>query len=219
MPRLSAGNFVYVPLGLEWDRPKPGDLLFDAEDFSKKAKQTRKRAVRARYSRASILLSVAAVEATTNDTLAVLAELLGEACPSECENLEPWVWFRRISYRALQRLVERPASLTRRKLPYVFRLLRRISIETEDYLESLQKRLNWAIMFRNRITHMSYLNQPNLHRSVLNPAQLLHLSQASLDSAREYISLVGGTFEEVNLPVPTIVDSHRPDWWREDDWE
>jgi hypothetical protein len=81
MPRISAS--------LDWDkrdwrRPQSGDLLFDAQDLYKKSIRSPKRAVQARYGRASLILGVAAIEAISNDTLASIYELLMDAWPSEC---------------------------------------------------------------------------------------------------------------------------------------
>ena len=92
MPRSSAS--------LDWDKrdwrkPHPGDLLFDAQDFYKKSLRSPKRAVQARYGRASLILGVAAIEAISNDTLASIYELLMDTWPSECVGLPPWMLERR----------------------------------------------------------------------------------------------------------------------------
>jgi hypothetical protein len=68
MPRIVA-DLVQDPREPPWNKPQPGELLFEARDFVKTAKKATKPPVRARYARASLLLSVASVEAISNDTL------------------------------------------------------------------------------------------------------------------------------------------------------
>lgn len=201
-----------------WDRPQPGDLLFDARDFCKKAKDATKRALQARYGRASLLLSVASIEAVSNDTLVSIYELLVDSWPSECVNEEPWVYFKRVSDRPIERLLRRHGSLSR-KIQYVLRHLRRLSFVSDDELDRLEGRLKRVIQARNRIVHMTYLLNPGKHASVLNPRQVVHLASVALDAATDYIRSVAYTFEEINLPVSTIsITSPRPDWWSDKDW-
>jgi hypothetical protein len=216
MPRISAS--------VDWDKrdwrkPQPGDLLFDAQDFYKKSIRSPKRAVQARYGRASLILSVAAIEAISNDTLASIYELLMDAWPSECVGLPPWMYFRRLSYRPVERLLFRRRSL-RAKLLYIFRLLHRFSTTPDQELDSLEKNVKRAVMARNRVVHMSYLLTPGKHGPMLNPRQVVPVAKAALEAADRYAGEVGYTFEEMKLPVSTILDtSFRPHWWSEEEWE
>ena len=60
-----------------WIQPKSGDLLGDARYFLARAKATDKKAKRALYGQACLLLSAAAIEATTNDALARVMASVG----------------------------------------------------------------------------------------------------------------------------------------------
>jgi hypothetical protein len=200
---------------LTWREPKPGDLIFDARDFYKKAKIATKRAVQARYGRASLLLSISAVEAISNDTLTSIYALLMDSCPSECRKLEPWVWFMKFSHRPVERLLLRRGSLAR-KIQYILRHLRRMGRIHDNELE---QHLKETVQARNRIVHMTYLLNPKNYPSVLNPRQILHAAKTAIAAAEEYIATIGDTFEEIHLPVATAyVDNIRPDWWSDDDW-
>jgi hypothetical protein len=216
MPRISASIGWD---GSDWRKPQSGDLLFDAKDFCKKAIRSPKRAVQARYGRASLLLGVAAIEAISNDALASIYELLMDAWPSECIGSPPWVYFKRLSHRPIERLLFRNRSI-KTKLLYIFRLLRHFSTTPDKELDALEKSLKRAIQSRNRIVHMSYLLTPRKHGPVLNPRQIVPVAKLALEAAERYVDEVGYTFEELNLPVSTILDSSfRPTWWKEEEWE
>ncbi|MFZ0887454.1 MAG: hypothetical protein WA005_03305 [Candidatus Binataceae bacterium] len=193
--------------------------MFDADDFFNKAKGAVKGAVQARYARASLILSVAAIEAISNDALASIYELLTDICPSECVHLAPWVHFRRVSYRPIERLLLRQRSLAK-KIQYIFRHLRRLSTSPDADLDKIKKQLKEAVLFRNRIVHMTYLLRPNRHQAVLNPRQIVSLAESALEAAKSYIGEIGYTFEEVNLPVSTAIESTSfpPYWWENDEW-
>jgi len=67
---------------------------------------------------------------------------------------------------------------------------------------------------------MTYLLTPEKHGPVLNPRQIVPLAKGALEAAETYIGEIGYTFEEVNLPVSTVLDtSFRPDRWTEEEWE
>lgn len=182
-----------------WRQPKSGDLVHDAADLHKKAKATTKQSEQARYARASLVLSVAAIEAISNDTLVSLYALIADHCPSECVGLEPWVCFRGVSLRRIERLIRR-GSLPK-KLQYVFRHLARLGFLEDDELE---QRIKQTIQARNRLVHMSYLLSPKKYASVLTPDQIKHLAGVGVEAARQFIQTVGEAFAEIHLPIATI---------------
>ena len=48
---------------------------------------------------------------------------------------------------------------------------------------------------------------------MLNPKQIVPVARLALEAAERYVAEVGYTFEELNLPVSTILDtSFRPTW-------
>jgi hypothetical protein len=210
----------------DWRKPRPGELLYDAEDFFKKARKSQKGASKGRYARASILLSVAAIEAMSNETLFALYEFLGDAWPSECLGLPPWLYFKRVSYSRVGRLLYRQGSLSK-KIRYILAHLNRLSDGWKGQFsdgwkgqfDELEGHLKIAVQSRNRIVHMSYSVKPSRYSVLLNPRQVAPLAQSALDSAKEFICAVSDTFEGVNLPVSISWHSYQPDWWADEDWE
>jgi len=188
-----------------WLQPKSGDLLGDAKYFLERAKAAKERRIRARHGRAALVISVAAIEAITNDGLATIYELFAESWPSEVVDSPPWACFKRISSRPVQRLLKRGKLWD--KINYI---RRRIDLWVPE--EHLWSRLRQVIQARNRVVHMSYLRDPNKYPSVLNDRQVTHTAKIAYETASEYISLLNDGFEEIKLPIVTI----RPDWWSEE---
>jgi hypothetical protein len=77
-----------------WLTPKSGDLLRDVLYLSGRAAKEKDKAQRGIYARAAIVMSVATIEAVTNDVLATIFELLRDSIPSECTGEPPWSHFR-----------------------------------------------------------------------------------------------------------------------------
>jgi hypothetical protein len=104
-----------------------------------------------------VLLDVAAIEAISNDALFSIYELLVDAWPSECIDLAPWVHFKKVSSRPVERLLIRGTA--GKKVCYLLCHLRRLDVTSDD-LDALEERLKRAIQTRNRIAHMGYLLEP-----------------------------------------------------------
>lgn len=152
----------------------------------------------------------------SSDALFSIYELLVDAWPSECIDQAPWLYFKRVSHRPVERLLIR--STTGKKVRYILRHLRRLGVVYAD-LDALEECVKNAVQTRNRIAHMGYLLKPKKYMAVLNPAQTVHLAGIALKAAEEYISAVSYTFEEVNLGIATVPpDYGHPDWWSNEDW-
>lgn len=152
----------------------------------------------------------------SSDALFSIYELLVDAWPSECIDQAPWLYFKRVSHRPVERLLIR--STTGKKVRYILRHLRRLGVVYGD-LDALEECVKNAVQTRNRIAHMGYLLKPKKYMAVLNPAQTVHLAGIALKAAEEYISAVSYTFEEVNLGIATVPpDYGHPDWWSNEDW-
>lgn len=192
-----------------WVQPKSGDLLGDAKYFSEQTKAAREPRIRARHGRAALVISVAAIEAITNDGLAAIYQLLGEYWPSEIVNNPPCCYFKRTSRRRVERLLKR-GKLTK-KIEYLVRLINRITYVTPA--DDLWSRLGQVVQARNRVVHMTYLWNPKKYPSVLKANQIAHTAKLAYETALEYISFLHESFEDIKLPIETI----RPEWWSEEE--
>lgn len=191
-----------------WVQPKSGDLLGDARYFLNKTEAVVEPRIRARYGRAALVVSVAAIEAITNDGLAAIYWLLVDCWPSECVGNPPWCYFKGTSWRPVERLLKR-GKLTK-KIEYLLRHLNRYTISTPS--DDLLSRLGQVVQARNRIVHMTYLLNPKKYPSVLKDRQVVHTAGVAYETALEYINFLNDGFEEIKLPIGTI----RPEWWFEE---
>ena len=192
-----------------WVQPKSGDLLGDAKYFLDRIKTGSDPRIRARYGRSSLLLSIAAIEAITNDGLTTIYGFLGDTWPSECANDPPWIYFRRTSWKRVGRLLMKGRIV--KKIEYLFSHIERLT--DIDIPDDLRPRLRQIFQTRNRIAHMTYLSDPKKYFSVFNDRQVAYAAKVAYDTAKEYIDLLKEGFEEINLPIETI----RPDWWFEEE--
>jgi hypothetical protein len=192
-----------------WVQPKSGDLLGDAKYFLDKTKSVAEPRIRARYGRAALVTSVAAIEALTNDALAAIYWLLVDSWPSEVVDSPPWLYFRKVSSVPVERLLKR-GKLTK-KIQYLLRHIYRVTILTPA--DDLSARLAQVVQARNRVVHMTYLWNPKKYPSVLRDRQVVYVANVAYKAASEYISFLHEAFEEIKLPIETI----RPEWWFEEE--
>lgn len=183
----------------EWQRPRSGDLIYDAMYFVEKAEDEQDSHLIGRYARAAIVFSAAAVEAISNDALVSIYELLVDVWPSECMGREPWRSFKGRSEQPIVTLLNR-GNLPK-KIKYLLGHLKRI---TGQELTELNRGLKRIADARNRILHMAYLLKPNDAPSVLNARQALHLANLATRTASDYIENLAEGFEEIHLPIRTI---------------
>jgi hypothetical protein len=187
-----------------WLQPKSGDLLRDALYLQRRAVKEKNKVARGIYARAAIVMSVATIEAVTNDALATIYELLMDTIPSECAGTPPWCHFLGRSTRRIAVLLKR-GNFTRKRA-YV---LGQIERATSDVLEKQTlKDIDRLVLFRNRIVHMSYQQRPGKYQPALNAAQMVHIAALAGDTARDYLDFLSYEFSELNLPIRTIRPWH-----------
>lgn len=213
---MSTGDTVFDRLLREankahqvWVQPKSGDLLGDAKYFLGQTKAATKPRIRARHGRAALVISVAAIEAITNDGLATIYEFLVDAWPSDSIKSPPWCYFRGISFRPVERLLRR--GKLEKKIEYLLRHIDRLTYLAPAV--DLRSRLKQVVQARNRILHMRYLSNPQKYPSVLSARQVAYTATVAYETASEYINFLNEAFEEIKLPIVTI----RPAWWSEED--
>jgi len=191
-----------------WVQPKSGDLLGDTKYLLNRITPGQDPRTRASFGRASLLLSIAAIEAITNDGLSTLHGFLGDQWPSECINDPPWTFFKRTSWKRVGGLLRKERIA--KKLEYLLGHVKRVT--NLDISDDLRPRLRQIFQIRNRIAHMTYLQDPDKYFSVFNDKQVAYTAKVAHETASEYINLLKEAFEEFHLPIETI----RPDWWFEE---
>jgi hypothetical protein len=192
-----------------WLEPKSGDLLRDVVYLQGRIAKEKNRTVRGIYARAAIVMGVATIEAVTNDALASIYELLTDSIPFECRREPPWCYFIGRSTRRIGALLR--SGKFARKRAYVLDQIERLTGEVLE--ESVVKNIDRAVLFRNRIVHMSYYDRPNNYRSLLNTGQVAHMAEMAMGCARSYLDFLSYEFSELDLPIRTI----RPFWMIEQD--
>lgn len=194
-----------------WLQPKSGDLLRDVTYLQRRTEKEGNRRIRGIYARAAIVMSVATIEAVTNDALATIYELLMDTVPSECAREPPWCSFMDRSSRRVAALLKK-GSFTKKRA-YVLSQIERVRGEVPE--PELIKEIERLVLFRNRIVHMSYQERPDRYRSMLNPRQAAHLAAHAAGCTRHYLNFLSDEFSEMNLPIRTI----RPWWHLEDEFD
>lgn len=187
-----------------WLQPKSGDLLRDVAYLQGRAAKEKGRTIRGIYARAAIVMSVATIEAVTNDALATIYELLTDNIPSECAGEPPWCYFMGRSIRRIASLLRRGSFAKKRH--YVLGQIERLTGDLPE--ETLLKDIDRLVLFRNRIVHMSYQERPDRYRSMLNTGQAAHIAALASDCARYYVEFLSYEFSELNLPIRTIRPFH-----------
>jgi len=183
--------------------PKFDELLADAMFFMEQLEASSGNpANQARYARAAIVFSAAAIEAVTNDSLAAIDELMQwQPWPAESIKEQPFVYFRRLSHDRVRRLQMRGSA--RQKVEYI---LARLETGEGPFAErDLADRLRQMARIRIRIVHMSSLSKPNHLPSILNPKQVRNLAELAVNTALEYCGLLEEGFSRMNLPIQRML--------------
>lgn len=184
----------------EWLQPKSGDLLADVRFLQLKTTKEKDPQSRGVYARSMIVMSVATIEAITNDALATIYDLLTDSIPSECANTPPWCHFIGRSTRRIKSLLQKGAFL--KKQEYVLSQIERVTGRTLEgvLLQDIDRLRN----FRNRIVHMNFLQRRSRYQSVLNSAQATHIAKGAYYCAHQYLEFLSEEFSELNLPIVTV---------------
>lgn len=177
-----------------WLQPKSGDLIGDAKYFLEQTKAATAPRIRARHGRATLVISVAAIEAITNDALASVYQFLGESWPSEIINDPPCCYFRKTSPKPIERLLKR--GKLSKKIDYLGRHLNRLGYLTPS--DDLWSRLGQVVQARNRVVHMTYLLKPKKYPSVLAAGQV----RFPLQSGHWVRPIPAGHSEAFRPPIP-----------------
>ncbi len=179
--------------------PKFDELLADAMFFMEQLRTSSGNlGNQARYGRAVIVFSSAAIEAVTNDALAAIDELMQwQPWPTESIKEPPFVYFRRLSHDKVRRLQKRGS--VKKKVEYI---LSRLESGEGTFTErDLAARLRQVARIRIRIVHMSSLSMPNHMPSILNPKQVRKIAELAINIALEYCGLLEEGFSRMNLPI------------------
>lgn len=193
-----------------WLGPSFHALLDDARHFHEQMKVPG--SDQGRQARATVVFSVAAIEAATNDALAAIADLFTDGYwGSECRYEKPWVHFWNRSRRRLFR-VQQSRGRFERKMKYLLELLEHETGWTLD--DDCRTQINSIVQVRNRIVHMASLSSPNKMLSILNVKQIRHTAGIAVETAAEYTDFLDEGFNEMNLPI-RVTNPDLSDWMPE----
>ncbi|MEE9550934.1 MAG: hypothetical protein V3W08_11125 [Candidatus Binatia bacterium] len=182
--------------------PKFDELLADAMFFVEQLEAcSGNPANQARYARAVIVFSSAAIEAVTNDALVTIDDLMQyQPWPMESIKEPPFVYFRRLSHDRVRRLQKRGS--VKQKVEYI---LSRLETGEGPFAErDLATRMRQLARIRIRIVHMSSLSRPHHLPSVMNPKQVRNVAKIAVNTALEYCGLVEEGFSRMNLPIQVM---------------
>ncbi len=182
--------------------PKFDELLADAMFFGEQLEASSGNpANQARYARAVIVFSSAAIEAVTNDALLTIDGLMQyQPWPAEYIKEPPFVYFRRLSHDRVRRLQKRGPA--KQKVEYI---LSRLKTGEGLFAErDLATRMRQLARIRIRIVHMASLSRPQHLPSVMNPKQVQNLAILALNTALEYCGLVEEGFSRMKLPIQVM---------------
>jgi hypothetical protein len=177
------------------DPVETGDLLSDVYFLEQQIARESDDRIRGIYARSTIVMSVATIEAITNDALTAIYELMTDSAPLECMKVPPRSHFKGRSTDRIRSLL-RKGSFSR-KQQYI---LAQIERTTGQAMESaLIKEIDQLRSVRNRIVHMR-----DRYRDVLDGSQAVLLAERAYSSARSYLDFLTTEFSRLNLPIQTV---------------
>ena len=185
------------PEGLQ---PNSGDLLSDVYYLEQQIARETDDRVRGIYARSTIVMSVATIEAITNDALATIYELLTDSIPPGSAKLPPWSYFVGRSTDRIKSLLRRGAFFRRQR--YVLNQIKRTTGRTIDSV--LAKEIDDLRNFRNGIVHMSYIEKRGRYDGVLDLGELVDVARAASFTVQGYLDFVSTAFTELKLPIQTV---------------
>jgi hypothetical protein len=177
-------------------QPTAGDLLSDVYFLEQQIARESDDRIRGIYARSTIVMSVATIEAITNDALTAIYDLMTESVPLECLKVPPRSHFKGRSTDRIRSLLRR--GLFSRKQQYV---LAQIERTTGHAMESaLINEIDQLRSFRNRIVHM----RRDRYGANLDDSQAVLLAERAYSSARSYQDFLTAAFAGLNLPIRTV---------------
>lgn len=180
-----------------WLLPSYSELLADADYFSDRITQAHDKNETAKLARAAVIFSAAGIEALSNDALTVIEDLYSDSWPWESIQKPPYCYFRQLSERRVQRLLQRGSLQD--KVEY---LLNRIERDVGCYRSNnFDHRLRTLLKIRNRILHFQSLGQTRKTPSILNAKQIAQTAQLAINTAYEFQAQIEQGFEKLNLPI------------------
>jgi hypothetical protein len=183
--------------------PSSGDLLSDVYFLEQQIARETDDRLRGIYARSTIVMSVATIEAITNDALTTIYELMTESVPSDRMKVPPWSHFKGRSTNRIKSLLRRGTFF--RKQQYILGQIERTTGQTLE--GALVKEIEQLRSFRNRIVHMSFVQKRDQYRAILNGSEAVLLAARAYSSARGYRDFLIAGFSELKLPIRTV----RPD--------
>jgi hypothetical protein len=184
-------------------QPNSGDLLSDVYHLAQQIARETDDRLRGIYARSTIVMSVATIEAITNDALTTIYELMTASVPSECMKVAPRSHFKGRSTNRIRSLLRRGTFF--RKQQYILGQIERTTGQTLE--GALVQEIEQLRSFRNRIVHMSFVQKRDQYRAILNGSEAVQLAAQAYSSAKSYRDFLIAGFSALKLPIRTV----RPD--------
>lgn len=180
----------------EWLQPTAGDLLSDVYFLEQQMARETDDQIRGIYARSTIVMSVATIEAITNDALTTIYELMTVSVPADRLKVPPWSHFKGRSTNRIKSLLRR--GLFSRKQDYILAQIERTTGQTLE--SALIMQIDQLRSFRNRIVHM----RRDRYGAILDGHQAVLLAERAYSSARSYRDFLTAEFSRLNLPIQTV---------------
>jgi hypothetical protein len=181
-------------------QPSSGDLLSDVYFLEQQIARETDDRIRGIYARSTIVMSVATIEAITNDALTTIYELMTDSVPSESVKVPPWSHFKGRSTNRMKSLLRRGSFF--RKQQYILGQIERTTGQTLD--GALVKEIEQLRNFRNQIVHMRFVQKRDQYRAILNGSEAVLLAERAYSSAKSYRDLLIAGFSALKLPIRTV---------------
>jgi hypothetical protein len=181
-------------------QPSSGDLLSDVYFLEQQIARETDDRLRGIYARSTIVMSVATIEAITNDALATIYELLMDSIPPGSAKLPPWSYFVGRSTDRIKSLLRRGAFFRRQR--YVLDQIKRTTGRSID--SGLAKEIDDLRNFRNGIVHMRFVEKRGRYDAVLDLGEVVNLARTASSTVQAYLDFVTTAFAELNLPIQTF---------------
>ena len=181
-------------------QPSSGDLLSDVYFLEQQIARETDDRLRGIYARSTIVMSVATIEAITNDALATIYELLTDNIPPGSAKLPPWSYFVGRSTDRIKSLLRRGAFFQRQR--YVLDQIKRTTGRTLD--SALARQIELLRNFRNGIVHMSFVEKRGSYDAVHDIGELVDVARTASSTVQGYLDFVSAAFAELKLPIQTF---------------